>query len=276
MTFLYNLVFVSTGKALAFGQMSAFAGAEEPKNFVEFMTVPTFELEGTILRSGLKEQSDSALHANGLRYLDKHLRKFLCLTIKAHQLLWPTVLYVLTFSVILKVAQFVKRKFTHKVYPADHQPILTPEKSENLKKTDLIISRPKGFSIVWRIYCVVLCILLGFEYIYLLIYMSSISIRYTFLEGMSECVMDGFQNVTQLRNETYLNDVRTYCAKYGLPPNYGYIRKVRPSLLIRWELRNQTFLESVDYFWGNEREVFNFRISCFLLVQLFVFYQVGL
>lgn len=87
--------------------------------------------------------------------------------------------------------------------------------------------------------------------------------RYLFLgNNMVDCVMDGLQNVIQLQNRTYLERVRNICATYGIPPTY---MRTIDHFYMRMEPRNQTFVESIDYFLAKERELFNFRMSCFHL-----------
>lgn len=96
-------------------------------------------------------------------------------------------------------------------------------------------------------------------------------IRYLFLGGMADCVMDGLQNVTQLRNRTYLETVRNYCGVFSIPPNYVRLESTDYNIFARIEPRNQTFVQSIDYFLGKEEELFRFRISSlFLLLTILV------
>ena len=277
---LANLLLVVTAKLFVFGQTDL---ATWQITSDSLLTIPTFELEDTILRSSssLEEQSDLALSSNGLRHLNKHLRKFLLWPAEAHRLLWPTVLGVLIYSFFLKTYQAlglksVQEKPAHE--EADHRTIIIlPEKPGDSKKSDAYWAaqlKLKPLSRNWRFYNFVVSIFLIIEAFFVVFYGIFMVARYTLFDGMADCVMD-LQNVTQLRNESYLEDVRNYCGKYGIPPNYGGLWKISSNLFIRNEPRNQTFLESTDYFWGRQRELFNFRISCFFLIQTIVFSEVN-
>lgn len=91
-------------------------------------------------------------------------------------------------------------------------------------------------------------------------------IRYLFLGDMVDCLMDGLQNVTQMRNRTYLESVRNYCGVFSIPPNYVRLKSVDYNIFARIEPRNQTFVQSMDYFLRKEEELFKFRMSSFFLL----------
>ena len=309
----YNFLMVVIVKMYAFGQIILIY----PSTLVNsLLTIPTFELESTILKSGtgLKEQSDLALRSNGLRYLNKHLREFLILFTEAHRLLWSTVLGVLIISFFLKVrGRRFKLGQEKPTYKDDNRSVMIEEKSEDGHRSIVIVEKSKDskseasksedpkseaskseasksedtksdaqmipkrkpLSRIWYLYNLAVITCLGSEFFFILFYGLFMIVRYVAFDGMVDCVMDGLQNVTQLRNESYLEEERTYCARYGIPSNYGKLGRISSDLFIRKELRNQTFLESVDYFWGKQRELFNFRMSCLFLIQIIVFSEVS-
>ena len=90
-------------------------------------------------------------------------------------------------------------------------------------------------------------------------------LRYAFLGDQVDCVMDGLQNSAQLQNESYLQKVQSFCGVYGVPPNYVRLN-ASDSLFARIEPRNQTFVESVDYFLVKEEMLYKFRKVWFLLI----------
>ena len=277
---LANILMVAYVKMLAFGQIGFNITALQ-RTLLKLLTVPTFELESTILRSSsaLKEPSNLVLRSNGLRYLSRPFREFLCLFTEAHRLLWPTVLGVFICSLFLKATHWSRYKLAQKK-PAheadDHQPAMWPEKSEEKsedpKKSDAqLIPKPKPLHRIWRLYNLVVIIFLCCELFFVVFYALFMITRYVFAGGMVDCIMDSVQNATQLRNETYLEIERGYCAKFGISSNYGPLPKIASDLYIRDELRNETFFESADYFWGTQSELFNFRMSCFFLVTVILF-----
>ena len=95
-------------------------------------------------------------------------------------------------------------------------------------------------------------------------------LRYAFLGDQVDCVMDGLQSSAQLQNESYLQKVQSFCGVYGVPPNYVRLN-ASDSLFARIEPRNQTFVESVDYFSGKESTLFGFRCSWSFLIIYLIF-----
>lgn len=109
--------------------------------------------------------------------------------------------------------------------------------------------------------------LIGYE---LLLFAVILPIRYWFLGNFVDCVMDGLQNVTQLKDERYLNKVRNYCGLFAVPPNYVKVDRFDGDLFVRVEPRNQTFIESMDFFLAKEDEFFFFRLACINLAGMFL------
>lgn len=105
-------------------------------------------------------------------------------------------------------------------------------------------------------------IVIGYE---VLLIAGLLPIRYLFHGDLIDCVMDGLQNVTQLRNETYVDFVRNYCGLFAIPPNYVQLNGFEEELFVRIEPRNETFVKSVDYFLAKRREIYSLRAFCVLL-----------
>ena len=312
----------------AFGKTGLIFNPFTPSLF-HCLTIPTFELESTILRSSSILGSSSiltsstalnentALRSNSLRYLNKHLREFLILFIEFHRLFWTTIFGVFLISFFLKVwalrsksdkekpkheadddrSMVIAKKSTDvhravvieksKDLKSDLQLISKhddPEKSEYLKSENPKLEDPEKLEDPkpdaqliqiplsnWRLYNLVVITSLSCEWFFVIFYMLFMIVRYLSFDKMVDCIMDGLQNVTQLQNETYLEDERTFCARYGIPSNYGRLGRIASDLWIRNELRNQTFLESADYFWGRQREFFNFKTSALFQAQFIIF-----
>lgn len=86
----------------------------------------------------------------------------------------------------------------------------------------------------------------------------------------TDCIMDGLQNVSQAENQTYKAQVRHSCRLYNLPPNYF---GVKPLIYFREEAKNETFIDSLDYFVTKEKEqsffwyfIYNIATNFFLTV----------
>ena len=130
--------------------------------------------------------------------------------------------------------------------------------------------KPSGTA-VWEFGSSVEQIVLAYEIITVL---GFLPLRYLFLGDMVDCTMDGVQNDTQLRNQTYLNTVRSFCGTFGVPPNYGRLETI-DKVFIRIEPRNETFVESMDYFLEKEKKLYDFKTLCWYLIVALIF-QVNL
>ena len=119
----------------------------------------------------------------------------------------------------------------------------------------------------WNIFRVLEIIVIGYEF---LLIGGFLPIRHLFLGDRVDCIMDGLQNVTQLRNETYMERVRNYCGLFAVPPNYVQLEGFDEDLFVRIEPRNQTFVESVDYFLAKGKESQDFRIFYTFLIMWFI------
>ena len=235
-----------------FGQTELFVGL--PANFGLFFgelpTISTIQVNGT-KSSVSKEQLHHSLDLNSTRYLDPYLRTLFDCAIQVHCLLWPTILYLLIVVVPFYFYQFCK-----------FCPELLPPKKRDAKVEEMTMRIGRR---VWN-----LCIVISLSVlVYELNFFVHLPMRFFFLgTDMVDCVMDGVQNVTQLQNQTHMATVRSCCAAYGIPPNYGNFSTNHSSLLMRVEPRNQTFVESVDYFLARQNENFNFKMSFANLITI--------
>ena len=196
------------------------------------------------------------------RYLDLNLRTLFDWAIQVHRLLWPTILYLMFAVNLFYVYQLFKLSNNKSVLPAK-------KLSAKMEKTTMRIGKR-----VWNL-CHVISI---FVCLYEIYFVYSLSIRLLATPDMGDCVMDGVQNVTQLQNQTHMETVRSCCGIYGVPPNYVNF-STNSSLLMRVEPRNQTFVESADYFLARQNESFNFKTSFVYLatvVLLLVSYYLDL
>lgn len=89
--------------------------------------------------------------------------------------------------------------------------------------------------------------------------------EYLYGDGF-DCIMEGIQNELQTRNETYKEVLRSFCAVYGVPPSHNGFSKNESLDQNTIQKRNQTFINSLDYFIASEREKFKFNLDLFSLV----------
>ena len=121
---------------------------------------------------------------------------------------------------------------------------------------------------LWDIFCVLEIFAIGYE---LLLIGGLLPIRYLFQGDLIDCIMDGIQSVTQLKNKTHMDGIRNYCGLFAIPPNYVQLEGFGGELFVRIEPRNETFVESLDYSLTKSRELFDLKLFyVYLVISIFV------
>lgn len=140
--FFLALQSIVGGKMLALGQLELFVKSDFNSFWNSLLTVPTtIELEK---ETGFisKELIGHAPHSNELRYLHESLVELFSLPIAGRFVFWPTVLYILTATFLLKIlflSLLTKLKIKHVRRKDLLRKQSVPSKDQHLYKLQKIV-----------------------------------------------------------------------------------------------------------------------------------------